>query len=111
MSAGAQAFRLASAREERATGSGRNLAPTIDRVAANAQGFKVVKVNADECADLIRKYNVQGLPSLLVFKGGQVVQRTTGGMGQSQLESWMRQACNGNGPSPSPSPQRYTPRR
>lgn len=41
-------------------------------------GLKIVKVNADENADFISEFQVLGIPTLLLFKDGQLVERTTG---------------------------------
>lgn len=41
-------------------------------------GLKIVKVNADENEDFISDHQVLGLPTLLLFQGGQLVKRITG---------------------------------
>ena len=50
----------------------------IEELAAEAKGFKVVKLNVDEAAELARKYRVMSVPTLLVFKNGEAVKRSVG---------------------------------
>lgn len=52
------------------------LSPTIDQVAAELAGtVKVAKVNVDENQDLAVQYGIRGIPALLIFKGGEEVER------------------------------------
>ena len=58
----------------------RALAPTVDAVARELTGrLKVVKLNVDEARDLAVKYDVRGIPVLMLFKGGKVVEQIVGG--------------------------------
>jgi thioredoxin 1 len=55
------------------------LAPTVAEIAAAYSGrLKVVKVNVDENNSLSGKFNIRGIPTLLIFKGGQVVDQLVG---------------------------------
>jgi thioredoxin 1 len=55
------------------------LAPTVDEIAAEFAGkVRVVKVNVDEERTLAAKFGIQGIPTLMIFKGGQVVDRLVG---------------------------------
>ncbi len=57
----------------------RMLAPTIDEIAADYAGrVKVVKVNAEEEPELSGKYGIQGVPTLIFFRGGQEADRAVG---------------------------------
>jgi thioredoxin 1 len=48
------------------------LTPTVEAFAAEYAGqVKVVKVNSDENQDLAKRFNVRGIPHLLLFKAGQ----------------------------------------
>ena len=64
----------------------RKLGPILDEV-ANELGdkVKIVKVNTDENLDTARQYSISGLPSLLVFKNGQAVERMVGLMPKSTI--------------------------
>ncbi|MGD9495456.1 MAG: thioredoxin [Armatimonadota bacterium] len=55
------------------------MAPTIDKLAADFAGrAKVAKVNVDEAPELASKYGIRSIPSLLFFKGGEVVDHLVG---------------------------------
>jgi thioredoxin 1 len=57
----------------------RMLAPTLNQLAAAYDGkVRFVKVNVDRDAALAGKYGVQGVPTLLFFKGGKTVDSTVG---------------------------------
>ena len=51
----------------------KKLAPTLEEVAAESPQAKMVKVNIDESPELAARYGVKSIPSLMVFKDGQVV--------------------------------------
>lgn len=55
------------------------LAPTLDELAADYTGkIKIVKVNTDENQALAAKYGIKGIPTLIIFKDGEPVDRMTG---------------------------------
>ncbi|BCX48153.1 thioredoxin [Haloferula helveola] len=55
------------------------LGPVIDQVAEETADQAVVaKVNVDEARDLAVRYNIRSIPTLLVFRGGEVVERLQG---------------------------------
>ena len=56
----------------------RMLGPIIDELAEEATDFKVGKVNIDEQPELATKYQVMSVPTLIVLKNGEVVNRVTG---------------------------------
>ena len=57
----------------------RALAPLLDRLASHySDRLRFVKVNADEEQDIVRFYRVEGLPTLLIFRNGQLVDRVVG---------------------------------
>ena len=59
----------------------RMIAPVIKEIAEEYQGkLKVGKVNVDEQGDLAVKYGISSIPTLLIFKGGEVVKKTLGYM-------------------------------
>lgn len=55
------------------------LAPVIDGLAAKYEGrAAVAKVNIDEEMDLASRYGIMSIPTILLFRDGQLVQRTVG---------------------------------
>jgi thioredoxin 1 len=62
------------------------IAPEVESIATSYEGKAVVaKVNVDEATDLSGKYNVMSIPTLLVFKGGQEINRLVGFKPGSEL--------------------------
>ena len=56
----------------------RMLGPVIDEIAEEATTFKVGKVNIDEQPELATRYQVMSVPTLIVIKNGEVVNRISG---------------------------------
>lgn len=57
----------------------RMLAPTVEAVAQKYEGkAKFVKLNVDENVESPAKYGIRGIPTLILFKGGQEVDRYVG---------------------------------
>ncbi|MEL0042881.1 MAG: thioredoxin domain-containing protein, partial [Candidatus Puniceispirillum sp.] len=54
--------------------------------------LSIVKLNIDENPLTPQKYNVRGIPTLLLFKNGEVVAEKVGALPKSQLESWIDQS-------------------
>jgi thioredoxin 1 len=68
----------------------KQLSPLVDELAAEMAGkVKVVKVNIDESPDAPTKYGVRGIPTLMIFKGGELTDTKVGGMPKSQLSEWV----------------------
>ncbi len=69
------------------------LLPLVEEVAVEMKDkVKIVKVNIDESPDAPTKYGVRGIPTLMIFKDGQVVDTRVGGMPKSQLTEWIEGA-------------------
>ena len=68
------------------------LSPVNEELAEEADGYKVGKVNVDEEPELARQYNVMSIPTVLVFKGGQVVKQSVGVQPKEALEDMVRMA-------------------
>ena len=57
----------------------RQLTPVVEELAAeNAGSAKIVKVNIDDSSQTAQKYQVSSIPTLMVFKGGEPVERFVG---------------------------------
>jgi thioredoxin 1 len=64
------------------------VAPMLEAVAEKmGDKLKVVKLNTDENMNTAQNYEIMAIPSLLVFKKGEVVERIVGVKPQSQLEA------------------------
>ena len=66
------------------------MAPLVDELADAMGGkLKIVKINIDDSPNAPTKYGVRGIPTFMVFKGGQVVDTRVGGMSKAQLSTWL----------------------
>ena len=66
----------------------RKLAPILDEISEEFSGkIKIVKVNTDENIKTAKEYSISGLPSILIFKNGEAVERLVGLMPKSTLTS------------------------
>ena len=64
----------------------RMVAPVLEQVAAERAGsLRVVSVDADTETELTRRYGVMSLPTLAVFKGGQLVSQQVGAKPRSKV--------------------------
>ncbi len=71
----------------------RKIAPMIDELAAEYSGSaKIGKVNIDDNQQSAFKYGIEAIPTLLVFKGGQPVQRFQGIPSKSKVQEALDQA-------------------
>ena len=60
--------------------------PIVDEIAEELQRkLKVVKANVDEAQDLAGNYQVMAIPTLLLFKNGEPVEKIVGAMSKDQL--------------------------
>ena len=63
------------------------VAPTVDAIANDYQGrARVVKVNTDVSRKAAMNYRIEGIPTLLVFKNGQPVERLVGVQPKTRLQ-------------------------
>jgi thioredoxin 1 len=64
----------------------RAVAPTVDAISQEFNGrLKVVKLNTDEAGEVAIKYSVTSIPTLMVFKGGEMVERVMGNRPKADL--------------------------
>ena len=70
----------------------RAIAPSIEAVAASYQGrVKVGKVNVDDANDVASRYGISSIPTLLVFRGGKIVDQRVGALPLSELSRFVDQ--------------------
>jgi thioredoxin 1 len=66
----------------------RQIAPTVEALAGDYKGkLKVGKMNIDHHQNVPQRYNIRSIPTLLVFKGGQVVGQIVGAVPRAKLEA------------------------
>lgn len=66
------------------------IAPVLDEIAKDYAGkLTVVKVNIDDNAGTPAKYGVRGIPTLILFKNGQIEATKVGALSKSQLTAFL----------------------
>jgi len=72
------------------------MAPALEQVASELQGkVKVVKLDVDQNPNTTQKYGIQAMPTLIMFKGGEEVNRNVGALVQkTKLESWVKSSAD-----------------
>lgn len=66
----------------------RSLSPIVDEVADELAGkLAVVKCNVDDNQDLAMKYGVMSIPTLIVFKNGEEIDRSVGALPKARLQA------------------------
>lgn len=66
----------------------RAIAPLLDEIAdANAGKIKIAKVNVDENQELSAEYSIRAIPTMIVFKNGEVQEQMVGAISKRDLET------------------------
>ncbi|MFD2204693.1 thioredoxin TrxA [Kiloniella antarctica] len=69
------------------------IAPALDELAVEMGGsLTIAKLNIDENSMTPQQYGVRGIPTLLLFKGGEVVATKVGAIAKGQLKEWINTA-------------------
>jgi thioredoxin 1 len=72
------------------------IAPILDTIATEYKDkLRVVKLNIDENPKTPPKFNIRGIPTLLLFRNGTVAAQQVGAVSKSQLESFLEKHLNG----------------
>jgi thioredoxin 1 len=73
----------------------RMIAPIVDELSRDYEDrLTVAKINVDENLDLAKRYGVQSIPTLAVFKNGQMVSRIVGYASKEELQRHIETALN-----------------
>ncbi|MDP2699042.1 thioredoxin TrxA [Thalassospira sp.] len=71
----------------------KQIAPYLDEIAGELGGkLTIAKINIDENPTTPSKYGVRGIPTLMIFKGGEVAAMKVGALPKSQLVDWINQS-------------------
>ena len=65
----------------------RMMSPTVDQVASEYTGkIKVGKLDVDSNQQTAARYGIRGIPTVLLFKGGQIVEQKVGAIGKPEFQ-------------------------
>ena len=62
------------------------LIPVLEELSSK---YNIVKVNVDEFEELAREYGIMSIPTLYLFKNGEVIAKTIGYKDKEEIESWI----------------------
>jgi thioredoxin 1 len=69
------------------------IAPALDEISGSMQGkVKIVKLNIDENPTTTTKYGIMSIPTLMIFKNGELASRQVGALQKQKLEQWISAA-------------------
>jgi thioredoxin 1 len=71
----------------------RQIGPALEEIANSLNGkVKIVKLNVDENPQTASKYGVMSIPTLMLFKNGEMASRQVGAAPKQKLEQWITSA-------------------
>ncbi len=83
----------------------RMMSPTVDQVAADYAGkVKVGKLDVDSNQQTAMRYGIRGIPTLLLFKGGKVVDQKVGAIGKPEFQKMLDAHLTAPVPVAAPAP-------
>ena len=71
----------------------RMIAPALEEISGSlGDKVKIVKLNVDENPATAQKYGIMSIPTLMLFKNGELASRQTGAAPKAKLEQWITAA-------------------
>ena len=71
----------------------RMIAPALEEISKSLNGkVKIVKLNVDENPNTAAKFGIMSIPTLMLFKNGQLASRQVGAAPKAKLEQWITAA-------------------
>ena len=71
----------------------RMIAPALEEIAGAMDGkVKIVKLNVDENPNTAAKYGIMSIPTLMLFKNGEIASRQVGALPKQKLQQWVSTA-------------------
>jgi len=71
----------------------KQIAPALEAIAEErGEAITIAKVNVDQNPSTPQQYGVRGIPTLLLFKGGQICSQKVGAMPKADIERWIDEA-------------------
>jgi thioredoxin 1 len=71
----------------------RMIAPALEEISASlGDKVKIVKLNVDENPGVAAKYGIMSIPTLMIFKNGEMASRQVGAAPKQKLEQWVNAA-------------------
>ena len=72
------------------------IAPALDEIAGEMAGkAKIAKLNIDENPETPGRFGVRGIPTLMIFKGGELAATKVGAAPKSAIDAWIKSTLSG----------------
>ena len=72
----------------------RMIGPALEEISGSLNGkVKIVKLNVDESPKTAQKYGIMSIPTLMLFKNGELSSRQVGAAPKQKLEQWITAGC------------------
>jgi len=72
------------------------IAPALDELATElGEKVTIAKINIDENPHTPQKYGVRGIPTMMIFEGGQVAATKVGALPKSKIKEWIESSVGG----------------
>ena len=68
----------------------RALGPVLEEIASEVSTVKIVKVNVDEQPELASQFRIMSIPTMILFKGGEVVDKTVGLLPKDEVLNFIK---------------------
>lgn len=69
----------------------RMLAPTLEELANDRSDISIVKMDVDRCEELAKQYGIMSVPTLMLFKDGQMISKKVGFMPKEEISTWIEE--------------------
>ena len=67
----------------------KQISPILEEISNEKENLNILKLNIDENPATPQKYNVRGIPTLMLFKDGKLIDTKIGSLPKSSLEDWI----------------------
>jgi len=68
----------------------KQIAPALEEISGEMEGkVRITKINIDENPDVPAKYGVRGIPTMMIFSGGQVAATKVGALPKTKIADWI----------------------
>lgn len=64
--------------------------PIIEEIGKEHSDLRIIKVDVDKHDELAREYGIMSIPTILLFKNGNIVEKNVGFIAKEQLENWIK---------------------
>jgi len=68
----------------------KQIAPALEELSNEIKGLTIAKLNVDDNPGMAAKYGVRGIPTMMIFRDGQVAATKVGALPKGKIEEWIK---------------------